>query len=126
MLMVVVVDEPETKKYGGLAAAPVFREVGAWTMNRLQINPDMKLVHKEDRQDEQSKKGSIRVVVTQEGPGLLPDFKGRTMREVLKTGRSLGLEIVPEGTGLAFSQQPAPGLPLDKITQVKVSFRPPT
>jgi cell division protein FtsI (penicillin-binding protein 3) len=126
MLMVVVVDEPERKKYGGLAAAPVFREVGAWTMNRLQINPDMKLVHKEDRQDEQSKKGSIRVVVTQEGPGLLPDFKGRTMREVLKTGRSLGVEIVPEGTGLAFSQQPAPGLPLNKINQVKVNFRPPT
>jgi stage V sporulation protein D (sporulation-specific penicillin-binding protein) len=66
------------------------------------------------------------VVVTQEGPGLLPDFKGRTMREVLKAGRSLSLEILPEGTGLAYSQHPAPGLPLDKITQVKVRFRPPT
>jgi len=126
MLMVVVMDEPEKKKYGGLAAAPVFREVGAWTMNRLQINPDMRLVHKEDRQEEPAKKGAVRVVVTQEGPGLLPDFKGRTIRDVLKTGRSLGLEVVPEGTGLAFSQQPSPGLPLDKITQVRVSFRPPT
>ena len=126
MLMVVVVDEPEKKKYGGLAAAPVFREVGAWTMNRLQINPDMRLVHKEDRPEEPSKKGAVRVVVTQEGPGLLPDFKGRTIRDVLKTGRSLGLEVVPEGTGLAYSQQPLPGLPLDKITQVRVSFRPPT
>jgi cell division protein FtsI (penicillin-binding protein 3) len=126
MLMVVVVDEPEKKKYGGLAAAPVFREVGAWTMNRLQINPDMRLVHKEDRQEEPAKKGAVRVVVTQEGPGLLPDFKGRTIREVLKTGRSLGLEVVPEGTGLAYSQQPSPGLSLDKITRVRVSFRPPT
>jgi cell division protein FtsI (penicillin-binding protein 3) len=126
MLMVVVVDEPEKKKYGGLAAAPVFREVGAWTMNRLQINPDMRLVHEEDRQDEPAKKGAVRVVVTQEGPGLLPDFKGRTIREVLKTGRSLGLEVVPEGTGLAYSQQPSPGLSLDKITRVRVSFRPPT
>jgi hypothetical protein len=120
------VDEPEKKKYGGLAAAPVFREVGAWTMNRLQINPDMRLVHKEDRQEEPAKKGAVRVVVTQEGPGLLPDFKGRTIREVLKTGRSLGLEVVPEGTGLAYSQQPSPGLSLDKITRVRVSFRPPT
>jgi cell division protein FtsI (penicillin-binding protein 3) len=126
MLMVVVVDEPEKKKYGGLTAAPVFREVGAWTMNRFQINPDMRLVHKQDRQETQAKKGAVRVVVTQEGPGLLPDFKGRTIREVLKTGRSLGVEIVPDGTGLAYSQHPAPGLSLDKITQVKVSFRPPT
>jgi cell division protein FtsI (penicillin-binding protein 3) len=126
MLMVVVVDEPEKKKYGGLTAAPVFREVGAWTMNRFQINPDMRLVRKEDREENQDKKGTVRVVVTQEGPGLLPDFKGRNMREVLKTGRSLGLEIVPEGTGLSYSQHPAPGVPLDKTTQVKVSFRPPT
>ena len=125
MIMAVVVDEPEKRKYGGLAAAPVFREVGAWTMNRLQINPDMRLVHQKEEQADQAGKGAIRVVVTQEGPGLLPDFKGRTMREVLKTGRSLGLEVVPDGTGLAFSQQPAPGLPLDKINQVRVSFRPP-
>lgn len=125
MLMAVVVDEPKRKKYGGLAAAPVFREVGAWAMNRFRINPDMNLVHREDRQKDQDKKG-VRVVVTREGPGLLPDFKGRTIREVLKSGRSLGLKIVPEGTGLAFSQQPGPGLPLDKVTEVLVSFRPPT
>jgi cell division protein FtsI (penicillin-binding protein 3) len=126
MLMVVVVDEPERNKYGGLTAAPVFREVGAWTMNRFQVNPDMNLVRKEDRQEKQIKKGAVRVVVAQEGPGLLPNFKGRTIREVLKTGRSLGLEIVPEGTGLAYSQHPGPGLPLDKVDHVKVSFRPPT
>jgi cell division protein FtsI (penicillin-binding protein 3) len=126
MLMLVMVDEPERNKYGGLAAAPVFREVGAWTMNRLQINPDMKLVRKEEGRDESARKGPVRVVVTQQGPGLLPDFKGRTMREVLKAGRSLGLAVLPEGTGLAFTQEPAPGLPLDKISQVRVSFRPPT
>lgn len=126
MLMVVVVDEPEKKKYGGLVAGPVFREVGAWTMNRLQINPDMRLVRRDGRQDGQDKTGPVHVVVTQQGPGRLPDFKGRTIREVLKTGRSLGLEVLPEGTGLAFSQHPAPGGSLDKITQVRVSFRPPT
>ncbi|MBN2032172.1 MAG: transpeptidase family protein [Deltaproteobacteria bacterium] len=124
MLMVVVLDEPEKKKYGGLAAAPVFREVGAWAMNRFQINPDLRLVEKGDPKEEQ--KSAVRVVVAQEGPGLLPDFKGRTMREVLKTGRSLNLEVLPEGTGLAFSQHPEPGLPLDKVNQVRVTFRPPT
>jgi hypothetical protein len=47
----------QRNKYGGLTAAPVFREVGAWTMNRFQINPDMRLVHKEDKQEKQPKKG---------------------------------------------------------------------
>jgi cell division protein FtsI (penicillin-binding protein 3) len=125
MVMLVAVDDPEIKKYGGLVAAPVFREVGAWTMNHLRINPDMRLVHK-IQQSNPSKTGPIHVEVSQEGPGLLPDFKGRPMREVLKTGRSLGLDVLPEGTGLAFSQNPEPGCPLDKVTQVRVSFKPPS
>jgi cell division protein FtsI (penicillin-binding protein 3) len=126
MVMLVAVDEPETKKYGGLVAGPVFREVGAWTMNHLRINPDMRLLTKNLREDDQEKKGPVHVEVSQEGPGLLPDFKGRSMRDVLKTARSLGLEVVPNGTGLAFTQQPEPGIPLDRITQVRVSFKPPS
>ncbi len=125
MVMLVLVDEPEIKKYGGLAAAPVFREVSAWTMNHLRINPDMKLVQKA-QESKPSNPGSIHVEVSQEGPGLLPDFKGQPIREVLKTGRSLGLEVVPEGTGLAFSQNPEPGRPLNKVTQVTVNFKPPS
>jgi cell division protein FtsI (penicillin-binding protein 3) len=126
MVMLVAVDEPESKKYGGLVAGPVFREVGAMTMNHLRINPDMTLLTKNLREDDREKKGSIHVEVSQEGPGLLPDFKGRSMRDVLKTGRSLGLEVIPDGTGLAFFQKPEPGIPLDKISQVRVSFRPPS
>ena len=123
--MLVAVDEPEIKKYGGLVAGPVFREVCAWTMNHLRINPDMRLVQK-IQQSDPSKTGSVHVEVSQEGPGLLPDFKGRPIREVLKTGRSLGLEVLPEGTGLAFSQNPEPGCPLNKVTQVRVNFKPPS
>ena len=126
MVMLVVVDEPETKKYGGLAAAPVFKEVSAWTMNHLRINPDPTLLVKNAQEDDREKKGTIHVEVSQEGPGLLPDFKGRSMRDVLKTARSLGVEVIPDGTGLAFTQQPEPGIPLDKITQVRVRFRPPS
>jgi cell division protein FtsI (penicillin-binding protein 3) len=125
MVMMVAVDEPETKKYGGLAAAPVFREVSAWTMNHLRVNPDMRLVRRA-QESNPSKPGSVHVEVSQEGPGLLPDFKGQPIREVLRTGRSLGLEVVPEGTGLAFSQNPEPGRPLDKVTQVRVNFKPPS
>ena len=93
-------------------------------MNYMRINPDPTLLVK--NQDDQEKKAAIHVEVSQEGPGLLPDFKGRSMRDVLKRARSLGLEVIPDGTGLAFTQQPAPGIPLDKITQVRVSFRPPS
>jgi hypothetical protein len=69
---------------------------------------------------------SLHVEVSQEGPGLLPDFRGQTMREVLRGGRSLGVKVSVEGTGLAVAQNPDPGSPLNKVSQVRVSFRPPS
>ena len=60
-----------------------------------------------------------------EDPGLLPDFTGKNMRDVLKRIKSLGLQVTLEGTGLAFRQTPEPGVPVDNITRVKVRFRPP-
>jgi hypothetical protein len=57
--------------------------------------------------------------------GLLPNFKGQSMREVLKKGRELGLKIVLEGTGIAVNQVPQPGCPLEETSMVKVKFHPP-
>jgi cell division protein FtsI (penicillin-binding protein 3) len=57
--------------------------------------------------------------------GELPDFRGLGMREVLRKGRTLGLKVLLEGTGLAVRQEPSPGSPLGKVSTVKVSFRPP-
>jgi len=68
----------------------------------------------------------LHVEVSREGPGLLPDFRGQTMREVLRGGKSLGVKVAVEGTGLAVEQTPEPGSPLNQGTQVSVIFRPPS
>jgi hypothetical protein len=60
------------------------------------------------------------------GPGALPDFSGLGIREVLKRTRSLGLKVLFEGSGLAVKQYPKPGVSLQRIKTVKVSFRSPT
>jgi cell division protein FtsI (penicillin-binding protein 3) len=129
LVILIAVDEPKGAFYGGLVAGPVFREVGAWTLNHLRINPQLRLVGVE----ESPELGDVRrqildpePVVEINGPGRLPDFRGQNMREVLKGGRSLGLTVVLEGTGFAFQQVPAPGSSLKKINTVKVAFRPPT
>jgi cell division protein FtsI (penicillin-binding protein 3) len=57
---------------------------------------------------------------------LLPDFRGLGMRVVLKRGRSLGLKIRLEGTGLAVHQDPGPGTPLTRVSAVRVRFQPPS
>jgi len=129
LAILVLVDEPEAKKYGGLVAAPVFREVGAWSLNHLRVLPDVRMVRADEVAESsngQNSGSSLHVEVSQEGPGLLPDFRGQTMREVLRGGRSLGVNVLVDGTGLAVEQNPEPGSPLNKVTQVRVSFRPPS
>jgi len=129
LAILVLVDEPEAKKYGGLAAAPVFREVGAWSLNHLRVLPDVRMVRADEMVESANSRNDgspLHVEVSQEGPGLLPDFRGQTMREVLRGGRSLGVKVSVDGTGLAVAQNPDPGSPLNKVMQVSVSFRPPS
>jgi cell division protein FtsI (penicillin-binding protein 3) len=129
LAILVLVDEPEAKKYGGLVAAPVFREIGAWSLNHLRVIPDVRIVKADELAETGNSRNngsSLHVEVSQEGPGMLPDFRGQTMREVLRGGRSLGVNVSVDGTGLAVAQNPEPGSSLNKVTQVSVSFRPPS
>jgi cell division protein FtsI (penicillin-binding protein 3) len=125
LVMLIMIDEPELKKYGGLVAAPVFKEVGTWTLNHLRVNPEIRVTQGQGVANSKDPR-SLHVELVQEGPHRLPDFSGQNMREVLREGKSLGLKIVLEGTGLAFKQVPEPGHPLSQVSQIRVSFRPPT
>ena len=130
LVIIVVVDEPKGIPYGGIVAGPVFGEVGQWTLNYLRVNPQIRLAHKglrvsggEKTTSEPRHKNPI--PLTKVKGGLLPDFRGLGMREVLKKGRNLGLDVLLEGTGMAFKQHPRPGASLRGIKTVKISFRPP-
>jgi cell division protein FtsI (penicillin-binding protein 3) len=128
MVILMAVDEPEGKPYGGLVAGPAFQEVGTWALNYLGITPQVKLSAAKMEPETQGPKVSRlihRPSTLSSEPGLLPDFRGQSMREVLMGGKALGLNVILEGTGLAVKQTPRPGSSLKKIHTVKVSFRPP-
>jgi len=129
LVILVVIDEPKGVSYGGVVAAPVFRQVGLWTLNYLRINPNVQLVDKgmDEKEDGNEISGTDRVSQKhlKIELGFLPDFAGLGMREVIKKGRSLGLKVFLEGTGLAFKQDPGPGVPLKDVHKVRVCFRPP-
>jgi cell division protein FtsI (penicillin-binding protein 3) len=129
LLILIMVDEPQDRKYGGLVAGPVFRQIGAWGLNHLRVNPQLILARTPDPVAQCAPEiapadPNPRRFVSAEG--VLPDFSGLGMREVLRKGTALGLRVIPEGTGLAVTQQPVPGSALAKITSVKVNFRPPS
>ncbi len=129
LVILVTIDEPKGGHYGGLVAAPVFREVGQWALNYFRVNPEIRLatqsIHTRitNERDASSKRNAIS---SKQKKGTLPDFRGLGMRAVLKKARGLGLNVLLEGTGLAVTQNPKPGTLLERLNTVKVNFRPPT
>lgn len=136
LVIVAMVDEPEGIPYGGVVAAPVFRDVGLWSLTYLHVTPQVKWTSVEQRsgngKTSDGEAGSAapdnRIHVRMPlvvSDGRLPDFTGQTMREVLRNGRSLGLKVQLKGSGLVCRQYPRPGASLDKVKLLKVQFRPP-
>ena len=129
LVILVMIDEPKGVVYGGLVAGPVFRDVGKWALNSLHIHPDLRLAAlREELKIEQSESSTSDrdLHAIEEDSGLLPDFRGKTIREVLKKGSELGVKVIIEGTGFAFKQSPEPGSFLRGLSTVRISFRPPT
>ncbi len=132
LVILVIIDEPEGIAYGGAVAGPVFREVGLWALNHLRVNPQIRVVGRIESPRNEMKRGpepgtpDIEKGMLDAKAGLLPDFKGLGMRTVLMSGRTIGLNVLLEGTGLAFEQEPDPGTPLARVSTVRVRFRPPS
>jgi len=52
-----------------------------------------------------------------------PDFRGKTVREVIQESSESGVPISVQGRGVARAQWPRPGAPLAEGTKVRVQFR---
>ncbi len=128
--IVVAVDSPTVgSKYGGIVAAPVFAEVGAFTMRYLGIAPDP-VVPPADGADKAVASVSavvapaapVEVRADGQGHWLLPDLTGQTLRGALASIEAAGLEIEVEGSGRLVAQSPAAGSPLAPGSAIKLSF----
>ncbi len=105
--ILVTIDEPKEEFSGGVVAAPVFREIASQTLAYMGVFP------------ERTPDGTINLVRLKRPYGpvpeeiypsrVVPDFRGRTMREVLRMAGKKGLEVVVHGSGRAVSQRPSPG-----------------
>ncbi|MDR9757373.1 MAG: stage V sporulation protein D [Thermoanaerobacterales bacterium] len=66
----------------------------------------------------------------QDGERIVPNIKGKSMRDAAELLGMMGLVLVPEGdpypTGIAVEQSPAPGTKVPAGEQVRVKFKPPS
>jgi cell division protein FtsI/penicillin-binding protein 2 len=142
--IVVAVTLHHATKYGGVVAAPVFREVASEALRILGVIPDVPsrpLGPEPDVEDlkdlaiadlgggatreleavEPAARPEPQVTAYVRGPEV-PDLYGLTLRDVLTECARLGLEIEYQGSGLARSQDPAPGTVLPVGRRVRVMF----
>lgn len=127
--ILVILDEPQRDKWGGVAAAPVFRDIGEQLLTRFRTNIRDNPFQEEENQGVKMKvtlasaSAPLAFQKTMEADdSLVPDFRGMTIREVLKKSKERGLEIQVIGSGWATAQRPAAGLPAPKDRLCTVTF----
>lgn len=126
MTVLIVLDEPQTKRWGGQAAAPVFREV-AQQIIRCFDNGIGEQEYATEQGDMEIKKASVEEMIlekTDDEKSRIPDFTGKTMGEVVRIARERNLDVRLTGSGWAVRQKPAPGAHCADHAMCAVLFRP--
>ncbi len=137
-VVLVLVDEPKGEIYGGLVAAPVFKEIAWAALSDLGVPPatdaGRPLVaggggSTRRREPEGAKKlaSLILPVALTDAPSAfprsVPDFRGLSKRKVLALLDERKLRCQVLGSGIAESQSPAPGSPVNPGEGCKIVFR---
>ena len=129
--ILVILDEPQRDKWGGMAAAPVFKNIGEQILTcfktNLRENP-FPIMEEEKLENDVKLKLVVAPEMIADGTprdadeSLIPDFRGLTIREVLKKAKERGLEVKTMGSGWAVHQNPMSGTPIGNHRSCSVTF----
>ncbi|MDP3181536.1 MAG: penicillin-binding protein [Desulfobaccales bacterium] len=136
----VFIDEPKGAIYGGVVAAPVFKEIAAQSLRVLGYYPA-----KELKQDNvpvlaslmptpavaapaapEFKQPPLKPKTSKEPLHVMPDLRGLTIRQVLDLLHRSGLHCRFEGSGMAVGQEPSPGTAISPGGTCLVKFQSPS
>lgn len=129
--IVVILDEPQNERYGGRAAAPVFREIASGALASLGIpssTPRARpLAAPPSRQDVEVAEGFIAEGNEEEGSGdgegvRLPDLRGLGVRAAIQRLGELGLEVGLVGSGRVVSHAPPPWAQVERGSKVTLEL----
>lgn len=110
LVLLVLVDEPEVNVYGGVVAAPVFRNIASGSLRQLGVvpqRPEMLLPQGKEASVRVDHRNGVRLKNTSHEE--VPDFVGLSMREALERARSLKLKVELRGNGYVVKQSPSAG-----------------
>ncbi|HXV50440.1 MAG TPA: penicillin-binding protein [Candidatus Binatia bacterium] len=113
LVALVLIDEPEVNSYGGVVAAPAFRNIVQGALRRLAVAPDQSTelpvaAKTADLPLPRAPKRSDNGVVSS-GADAVPDFLGLSLREALERAQSSKLKVRLKGNGYVVTQSPPAG-----------------
>ena len=134
--IVVVIDSPHGGRgyYGGQVAAPVFKRIAEAALRHAGIGPNLNppppVVVASGIQNPDTPiptaVGTPAVLLSANpaaDPGLMPDLRGMSAREALRTLARVGLSASVSGSGFVAEQTPAAGEPLDRAASCALVLR---
>jgi cell division protein FtsI (penicillin-binding protein 3) len=123
LVILVVIDSPKGVTYGGLVAAPAFRRIAEYGLERMGLRPSAPPLPA----TELAALAPQRVVwkVVDSGGGM-PSLLGLSMREALVRAHRAGWEVRVDGSGFVIAQDPPPGSVSAIGRHLHLTFGPPT
>lgn len=126
--MLITLDEPQRDRWGGMAAAPVFKAIGEQILTRFKTElRESPFEPTEEAIPPEAKVKLVSAELPVSAPAepdesAMPDFRGLTLRDALKKSREKGIELKVQGSGWAMEQNPAPGTSLLACRSCTVTF----
>jgi membrane peptidoglycan carboxypeptidase len=144
IVLLVAVNEPkgdEKTLFGGTVTGPTFARIIDRVLKYMKVPPDKSpsLISKQIEMLENNKEGKTEIIKLPNklaisdisiasGPGTIkecktvPNFKGKSLKQVVKMISEMRLKGLYEGNGIAISQNPAPGTPLPESKALLITF----
>jgi membrane peptidoglycan carboxypeptidase len=121
LVMLVVLDEPRGQHYGGIVAAPVFREVAEATLRYMGVAPS---IPSRTIGVGEPLLAAISQPQQRVGPATaVPDLRGLDARAAIARAVASGLTVRAIGSGVVTSQEPEAGgaLPVDRQLTIRLA-----
>ncbi len=123
--ILVILDEPQRDKWGGVAAAPVFKNIGEQILNCFKTNIRETPVFEKDTNKVQLVSAQQTLTpqnAASDDESTVPDFSGLTIREAMKKAKAESIELKISGNGWAVRQYPQAHAPFGDERVCNVVF----
>jgi cell division protein FtsI (penicillin-binding protein 3) len=124
--ILVILDEPQRDKWGGVASAPVFKKIGEQILNCFKTNIRETPVFEKDKTEKIQLVSAQKTIVPQiaetNDESSMPNFLGLTIREAMKKAKAESIELKVSGNGWAVRQYPQAHTPLGNERLCNIVF----